>query len=96
MGLAGRGVRTVAVSFSKGQKECFQSSPLGQDIIWSKCAGETFDIFRFSFYIWVVSHHSSTHSATICVSGIANTNLDNSSYLVTSKYSGVILSPSTI
>lgn len=37
---------TVAVSFSKGQKECLQLSPLGQDIIWSKFGGETFDIFR--------------------------------------------------
>lgn len=45
-GFAGQGCCTVAASFSKGQKECFQSSPSGQDIIWSKCGGETFDIFR--------------------------------------------------
>lgn len=38
-GFGGQGCCTVAVSFSKGQKECFQLSPLGQDIIWAKCGG---------------------------------------------------------
>lgn len=36
----------VALPLSKGQKERFQSSPLGQDTILSSRGEETFDISR--------------------------------------------------
>lgn len=66
-GLGGQGCCTVALSFSKGQKECLQSNPLRQAIIWSKCGGETFDIFRnASLYVWVVSQPHTLHQ-NLCV-----------------------------
>lgn len=40
------GCCTVAVFFSEGQNKCCQWSPLGQDVIWSECLEETFDICR--------------------------------------------------
>lgn len=97
-GFGGQGCCTVAVSFSKGQKECFQLSPLGLDVIWWKCGGETFDIFRNASLL-SLGCFTATHTLPqflflawqihICTKY-------NCSYLVASKYSVLILSPFTI
>lgn len=68
----------VALPLSKGQKECFQSSPLGQNTILSSCGEETFDISRNASFL--ILFHDDTESCR----------KDNSSYLVTDEFSGVI------
>lgn len=75
VGWSGGGV-VLALPLSKGQKECFQSSPLGQDTTLSSCGEETFDISRkAAFLIWF---HDDSCSK------------DSSSYLVTDEFSGGI------
>lgn len=68
----------VALPLSKGQKGCFQSSPLGQDALLSSCGGETFDISRNASFL--ISFRDDTESCR----------RDNSSYLVPNEFSGVI------
>lgn len=78
-GVGWRGVGfVVALPLSKGQKECFQSSPLGQDMSLSSCGEETFDISRNATFL--ILFHDDTESCR----------KDNSSYLVTDEFSGVI------
>lgn len=68
----------VALPLSKGQKECFQSSPLGQDMTLSSCGEETFDISRKAAFL--ILFHDDMESCR----------KDNRSYLVTDEFSRVI------